>query len=403
MHRASIVWLNGYMQDFFPFFIILLIAAVLSKLFLRMRVPWVVSLILGGMLFGPFGLQLFETNDTIDFLGTIGLVFLMFMAGLESKPSQVLKYKKQIAITSSLIGFLPAAVGTAVVLLFGYSVESALLIGIVFMSSAIAMLIPIFHYHRIVDTTLVKIIIGSTVLIDALSLLLLSVFLQATSTGSDSGYLLIMYPLVICALAAFAYILPKIKWLASERLNKRSDLFENELQFTVLILVGLVVFFEFVGLHAIIAGFFGGMILSRTMMNPLLKAKLYAISYGFFVPIFFVMVGASADISVFAQQQAWAIMASIIIALVASKFIAGWLAGKINGFNNISASFMGVTALPQLSTGLAVAFLGFGEGLLDQNLLSSIVGLTVVTSILSPVIIGKIGSEISRWNPSNKR
>lgn len=391
------------MEPFLPFFLILLVAVVFSYLFMQMRIPWVVSLIIGGMLLGPNGFGVFEPTDTVEFLGTIGLVFLMFIAGLESKFSDVKRLKKKIMIIAPMIGLLPALVGLGVGLGLGYELASSLLIGIIFMSSAIGMLVPIFQRQNIMRSELVKTIIASTVIIDAVSLVLLSVFLQFIAGDGLSVMSLVLYPSILVLLGGLVWMLPKLKMLATKRVSKGEDLFENEMQFTVLVIIGLVVFFEFVGLHAIVAGFFGGMILARSLENPLLKAKLHAVSYGFFIPVFFVSMGANTDIGVFFEgYEALSVMAVIVAGLLASKFLGGWLGGKLSGFNEPSARLIGASALPQLSTALAVAFLGFGEGLLDQELLSAIVGLTIITSVLAPLAVSRFSEEVSAWNVRNR-
>ncbi len=389
------------MQEFFPFFIILLVAVVFSQMFMRMRIPWVVSLIVGGMVIGPNGLGWFEPDNTIDFLATIGLVFLMFMAGLESKLSDMKGVKGKILLVGTLAGLIPTATGIAVALAFGYNWTTAILLGIIFMSSAIALLVPSFQQHNIMNADLGKTIVAAAIIIDAISLLLLSVFLQVTTGNDATVNSLLIYPFALVMLGLFAWVLPKLRWVATSGLDHdEQDLFERELRFTVMILIGLVVFFEFVGLHAIIAGFFAGMILSKTMTNSLLKAKLHAISYGFFVPVFFVVVGATTDLSVFADGlQASLLMLVIIITLMTSKYLSGYIGGKLSGFDDRSSSFIGASVMPQLSTALAVAFLGFGEGILDQELLSAIVGLAIATSIISPIIVNNIGRKIAIAKP----
>ncbi len=389
------------MQAFFPFFIILLVAVVFSQIFLRMRIPWVVSLIVGGMVVGPNGFGWFAPDSTIDFLATIGLVFLMFMAGLESKLSDVRGIKGKIALVASFVGLLPTVIGIAVALSLGYPLATAVLVGIIFMSSAIALLVPTLQEHRIIDSTLGKTVVASAIIIDAISLLLLSVFLQVATTESGTLDSLLIYPFAFLVLGLFAWVLPKMRWVALSGIEKdQEDLFERELRFTVMILIGLVVFFEFVGLHAIIAGFFAGMILSKSMANSLLKAKLHAISYGFFVPVFFVMVGASTDVGVFFEGiDALLIMFAVIGSLVASKFVGGYLGGRLAGFTHQQSEFIGFAVMPQLSTALAVAFLGYGAGILDQALLSAIVGLAIVTSIISPIFVNMLGRKIVIQKP----
>lgn len=353
------------------------------------------------MVVGSNGLGWFEQNTTIDFLATIGLVFLMFMAGLESKLSDVKGLKFKVAIIASLVGLLPTAVGIGVALSLGYELVTAVLVGIIFMSSAIALLVPTFQEHRLIDSDLGKTVIASAIIIDAFSLLLLSIFLQVATTEAGALGSLLIYPFAFVVLGLFAWVLPKMRWIALTGIESpQEDIFERELRFTVLILIGLVVFFEFVGLHAIIAGFFAGMILSKTMANSLLKAKLHAISYGFFVPVFFVVVGATTDLSVFFDGiDALLVMFAIIGSLVASKFAAGYFGGRLSGFSNKQSEFIGFAVMPQLSTALAVAFLGFGAGILDQALLSAIVGLAIVTSVVSPIFVNILGRKIVIQKP----
>jgi len=385
------------MPTFVSFFIILLVAVIFSQLYSRMRIPWVVALIVGGIFIGPSGLGLFQFDATIDFLAQIGLVFLMFMAGLESKFSDTKNIQSKIILTTLLVGLVPAIVGLGVGYYFKSEWPAAILIGIIFMSSAIALLIPQFQSQKIIGTDLGKIIVNSVIVMDAASLILLSLFLQITN-DSFSAWNLLFYPLILTILAVMMFIIPKIRWLTfEENYPEEQDLFEKELRFVILILIGFVVFFELVGLHAIIAGFFAGLILSQSMKSRILKAKLHAIGYGFFVPVFFVVVGASTDISIFwggENFQSLFLVLSIIICLVLSKFASGFLSGKLGGLKAKESFFLGFAVIPQLSTSLAVAFLGFGQGIIDRDILSSVVALTIVTSILAPIAVGFIGKRL---------
>ncbi|MCA1806712.1 MAG: cation:proton antiporter [Actinobacteria bacterium] len=148
------------MDQFFPFFIILLVAVVFSQLFLRMKIPWVVALIFGGIIVGPNGIGWFQTDSTIDFLAEIGLVMLMFMAGVESKLTDMKGLKKRVAIVALLIGLLPTLTGIAVTTALGYDWTTSILMGIIFMSSAIALLVPSFEQHNIIDSDLGKVVVA---------------------------------------------------------------------------------------------------------------------------------------------------------------------------------------------------------------------------------------------------
>lgn len=384
------------MLPFESFFLILLAAMAFTQLFTRMRIPWVVALIVGGMIAGPSVLGWFETDATLNFLANIGLIFLMFMAGLESPLSSVKGIAKKIALTSSFIGLIPAFVGLVIVMAFGYSLVTALLIAILFMSSAVALLIPQFHKHKLFNSEIGKLIIISAVTVDIISLVLLSVYLQAMGTGFSLGTLT-TYIVILGGVYAMMWAVPRLRWLTlSEDYAEEHDLYEKELRFIILILIGFVVFFELAGLHAIVAAFFAGLVLAGSVKSQLIKAKLHALSYGFFVPIFFVVVGATVDLKVFVESWNTILLTVMIVGgLIASKFFSGYGAGKLLGYNKIESSFIGVSVMPQLSTTLAVAFLGFGQGLLPAELLASVIAMVIITPVVAPIISERLAPKLT--------
>lgn len=384
------------MLPFESFFLILLAAMAFTQLFSRMRIPWVVALIVGGMVAGPSLLGWFETDATLTFLANIGLIFLMFMAGLESPLSSVTGLGKKIATTSAFIGLLPALVGLIIILAFGYSLVTALLIAILFMSSAVALLIPQFHKHKLFNSELGKLIVISAVIVDIASLVLLSVYLQITGSGFSFNALL-TYAIILGGVFVIHKSIPRLRWLAlSNDYAEEHDLYEKELRFIILILIGFVVFFELAGLHAIVAAFFAGLVLAGSVKSQLIKAKLHALSYGFFVPIFFVVVGASVDLRVFADSwNTVALTVAVVGGLMVSKFLSGYLAGTLLGYSRTESSFIGVSVIPQLSTTLAVAFLGFGQGLLPAELLASIIAMVIITPVVAPIISERIAPRLT--------
>ncbi|MEX0918453.1 MAG: cation:proton antiporter [Candidatus Paceibacterota bacterium] len=381
------------MQEFVSFFVVLLAAVLFSQLFSRMRVPWVVALIAGGIIIGPHGLELFQSNQTIDFLASIGLVFLMFMAGLETHFLAGGPKVRSVAIIACLSGLIPGLIGFAIALAFGYSLIVAIMLGIVFMSSSVALLVPTLEAKNLLSSPLSRVVLAGAVTIDAVSLILLSLFLQFIDPAFQPAILL-WYPVFVLFLLILAWVIPRLR-LVFTSFPEEQDLFEQELRFIILILVGLVVFFELIGMHAIIAGFFAGLILSRSIKSRILKAKLHAIGYGFFIPVFFVVLGANTNMTVFFNAfNIIALAGVIILGSITAKIFSGFLAGRIIGFNYRESLFMGVATMPSLSTHLAIAFLGFGQGLFDEALLASIVALIIVTSTVTPILVNYLGGRL---------
>jgi Kef-type K+ transport system membrane component KefB len=151
------------MEEFYPFFLIIFVGVFFSMVFRRMHFPWVVGLILGGMIIGPHALNILEITPVAEFLGQIGLVFLMFMAGLETKFSNFRNFRGGLIWLSFINGAVPFAVGVSLAILFGYGWVAALLVGIIFISSSIAVVIPSLERFELIRTRLGQSVIMTTV------------------------------------------------------------------------------------------------------------------------------------------------------------------------------------------------------------------------------------------------
>ncbi|PCI20329.1 hypothetical protein COB64_02285 [Candidatus Wolfebacteria bacterium] len=375
------------MTQLLPFFIVLFAGLFFSDVFSRLHIPWVVALILGGILIGPSAFGIFEADATIDFIGQIGLIFLMFMAGLETNFSTFKKNAKNIVGLSLFNGLLPFIVGVGIGFAFGYSLIVSLLIGIIFISSSIAVVMPSLEVSGLLRTRIGNYIVSATVIEDIISLVFFSVLFQTISPITSLS-LPVFYILLAVFLVFFRWLVPKLQWLLTRLSGDRNKLFQPELQVMFVILIGIVITFELLGLHPIIAGFFAGAVLSSSIHTDILKDKLKTLSYGLFIPIFFIVIGSKTDLSVFTQLEGAGLIALVIIlGSMLAKFISGWFGGRISGFSTNESAFIGASTIPQLSTTLAAAFAGFEFGLLDQRLLTALVLLSIVTTIVGPMLM----------------
>lgn len=376
------------MAELFPFFIILFAGVFFSELFNRLHLPWVVALILGGIIIGPFGMDLISPhNQTIDFLSQIGLVFVMFMAGLEVQLDSFKQGWKNIQTIAVFNGFIPFLAGVGLGLFFGYSWTTAFLLGVIFISSSVAVVIPSLESNNILNSRIGKSIISSTVFQDVVSLVLLSLLFQSADPITVLP-LPVFYALLFAFILFLLWIIPRIRKFIQKRIAYGKDKFQEELRSIFVILIGIVVVFEILGLHPIIAGFFAGFVLSDSVKSEALIEKLRVISYGMFIPIFFVVVGARTDISVFftAANTAWAVLAIVLTSLV-TKFTSGWIGGRLSGFTDNESALIGGASTAQLSTTLAVAYSGLQFGFIPQELVTALVSLSVVTTFVAPLLV----------------
>ncbi len=382
------------MTELLSFLVLISASLFLSELFRRFHLPYVVALIIAGIIIGPYGFGMFEVNDTIDFLGSIGLVFLMFMAGMEIKLSSFRKIGGTAAKFALINGIIPFIAGFAVATFFGYNMLASFLLGVIFVSSSIAVVVPVMESTGLMNLKLGKTIVAGTIIEDVLSLVLLSVFLQMTNPTAEMP-LPMFYFFVFLLLAALRIIMPKAReWFF--KLNSRTEYhFEQELRFILAMLIGTVVLFDLLGMHSIIAGFFAGLVLSDSITNETLRRKLHAVSYGIFIPVFFIIIGTEMDISIFSRWgSALYLIFAVALVSILSKFLSGWFAGRACGFTEQESELAGVSTIPQLSTTLAVAFVGLEMGILDDNMVTAMIVLSIATTFLGPILMSKLAGGI---------
>jgi Kef-type K+ transport system membrane component KefB len=382
------------MENFYPFFLIVFSGVFFSMLSIRTHIPWAVMLILGGVILGPSVLGIASVDPTIDFIGQIGLVFLMFMAGLETKMSQFKEFQSKLLFLALFNGLVPFLAGFTVVLLLGYELITALIVGVIFISSSVAVVIPTLEVTGMIKNKLGQSVMITTVLQDIGSLVLLSLLLQLVSPVTEVP-LYVFYPVLLGVLVALRLFIPRLRAWVVRMTTDAPDLFQLEFRSTFLMLIGTVIAFELLGLHPIVAGFFSGLVLADSIRSKVLKDKIKTISYGIFIPTFFIVVGLQTDLSVFKDVgSVLTVLLLLVGTLVGSKYISGFIGARVVGFDSVESNFYAATSLPQLSTTLATAFVAFNLGLLDQALLTSLVILSVVTVLLSPLLMRRFATQL---------
>ncbi len=375
------------MPDLFSFLIVILAGVVFSALFNRLHLPWVVALIIAGIVIGPHGVAVFETTPTIDSFSDIGLVFLMFMAGLETRLSSLNELKRDIFRLFLINGLFPFAVGLGIGLALGLDPLPAVLLATIFISSSIAVVVPAFEQNKLLHVRLGRTVIGATIVSDIFSLVLLSVILQTTEPTAHIP-LLLFYPIFFGSLVAIRWAVPMFKSLVVPAAGVARDLFEQELRYVFVILIGTVLLFEVLGLHPIIAGFFAGLVLSEFITSEILKEKLHTVSYGIFIPVFFVVIGSRTNLGAFEDlRSAIFLVVAVVVGSMLSKFVSGWLGGRWIGFSSSQSVLMGVASMPQLSTSLAAVSAGFAFGIISDAMMTAIIVLSLVSTFVAPILI----------------
>jgi len=373
-------------MEYFVLFLIWIAAAFFFPGMLRkLHIPWVTAVIFAGIFLGPYGLGWVNPGEVMDFLAALGLVFLMFTAGLDIKFSVLKRTGKNVAYFAMVNFSIPFATGCFVGIFAGLGVLASLILGVCFSSSSVAMIVPMLKELNVKSRTKSK-LTSAIFLEDVISLILLAVLLRAVAPvspipleffpGALLGFLIVVF-----------YVIPKLqKWLFSW--GPKKDLFAGQMRavFITLSLVALMA--ERIGIHAMVGGFLAGLILSDMLgKRRKLEGNIFAFSYGFLIPIFLLNLGMTTNItSLFAPEDALLTLV-IIISLIISKSVSGFLGARIAKFPSKVRLGIGFMTVPQMSTTLATASIAATYGVFSEGLLASLVVMSLVTIIFGPFLI----------------
>jgi Kef-type K+ transport system membrane component KefB len=357
----------------------------------RLRLPAVVGLLLCGVLFGPYGLDVIGTNRPIaDFFAELGKLLLMFMAGLEVDLELFRRVKNRSIAFGFITTFTPLILGTAVALAFHYSVVPAIVIGSLLASHT---LLASYLVQRLGLTKLEPITVtyGATVFSDTCSLIVFALCVSTFQRGfSMSGMAIQIVEIAVFVL----FVLFGLSRIGGYILNKVE---KDESAYFAVMLALLAIAAELadlIQLPGIVGAFLSGLALNAATRENTAKERLQFLGNSLFIPIFFITTGFLVNPRALAEsfRGDLALVASIIGALVIGKFIAAQIAGRRFGYSRDERLTVWSLTLPQVAATLAATLVGYNtfnaahERLLDDRMLNVVLALMLFTSIVGPML-----------------
>jgi Kef-type K+ transport system membrane component KefB len=373
------------------FAITLFLVLIVPSLTRRLRIPSCVGFIATGVLIGPHVLSVLPQHAAVaNFFAELGKLLLMFFVGLEVDLRQFTASWSRSLFFGLLTFALPMAVGATIGLEFGYNPIASILIGSLIASHTL-IAYPIVEASRQVARPSVTITVGATILTDILSLLVLTMCVTTFRSGFDAFGLVIQLGELIGFVLVIVVGLGNIgKWLF-DRFGRTDDACFTLLLVIVSIAATLA---EVIQLEGILGAFLAGLAVNAAVRASPAKEKLQFLGNVLFIPAFFIVTGFLIDVRMFLATlvgNTFMVLA-IVLGLVAAKWLAAEIVGRIWSFGLADRGLMGSLTLPQVAATLAAALVGFqtvnaaGQQLIDQAMLNTILVLVVVTSLLGPVL-----------------
>jgi Kef-type K+ transport system membrane component KefB len=377
-------------EPIITFAILLAIILIIPPVFERLKLPGLLGLLLAGVILGPNVLHVVSAkSETMELLSDIGLVYLMFVAGLEIDLEQFNKVKDRAATFGGFTFLFPLIMGVLVGRLFGFGWNASVLLGSIF-SSHTLLAYPIVSRLGVVSNEAVTITIGATIITDIGALLVLAVCV-GINTGDFSLFKLIT--LLVSLLLYSGVILFGFDRLGKEFFERSGDEEGNQFLFILLVVFLSALGAELIGVEKIVGAFLAGIAVNEVLGESPVKEKVVFVGSVLFIPIFFVDLGLIIDINSFLSSlSSIGLVVAISGGLLLGKFIAAYGIKWLYGYSWDQALTMWSLSIPQVAATLAATLVGYRVGLLTLEVLNSVVVLMVITSTLGTLLTKKFAS-----------
>ncbi|MEY2600589.1 MAG: hypothetical protein RLZZ142_2848 [Verrucomicrobiota bacterium] len=367
-----------------PLFVMFLAAKVLAELFERLRQPAVAGEILAGVLIGPSVLGWVNPTEVTHAFSEMGVVFLLFQVGLETKPSSILKVGRQAFLVATLGIGVPFLGGMGVMLARGSSGLEAAFVGTALVATSVGITARVLSAQGALHLPASQIILGAAVIDDILGLLVLAV-VSSFAKGSVN-YLEIAWTTglsFVFTAAAALVVAPLMNRLAPW--VRRLRLGHAVLVLSLGMCLGLSVVAAWIGIAAIIGAFMAGMALSEATQDDHSVHQQASGITEFFVPFFLTSIGMQLKLEVFQDPATLGLAVLVTGVAVLTKLVGCGLGVVGQGWKR--AAQVGVGMIPRGEVGIVVAQIGLTLGIVSDALFGVVVAMAVATTLIAPPLL----------------
>ena len=381
------------------FFLVLVIILFAPIIMGKLHIPHIIGMILAGVVIGEYGFNILERDSSFELFGKVGLLYIMFLAGLEMDMDDFKKNQTKGLVFGLWTFIIPMGLGIASSMyLLDYSLVTSVLLASMYASHTL-IAYPIISRYGLTRIRSVSITIGGTAITVVLALAVLAVIggmYKGESVGSMYWILLVIKVTALCLLITFG--MPSL----CRRFFRKYD--DNVMQFVfVLAMVFLGAgLMEMVGMEGILGAFLAGLVLNRFVPHTSsLMNRLEFVGNALFIPYFLIGVGMIIDIRcMFTEGQALKVAIVMTVVATISKKLAAVITQKTFGMRKSEASLIFGLSNAQAAATLAAVLIGHeiflpnGERLLNDDVLNGTVVMILFTCIISSIVTERAAKRI---------
>lgn len=359
----------------------------------RFRVPGMIGLIVAGMLVGPNGFNLLEREPTIVLLGTVGLIYLMFLAGVEIDLQGFRRVRGRSVVFGAITFTVPLALGAGAAVLLGFDTPSAVLLGALLASHTL-LAYPLAMRFGIAKNQAVTVAVGGTMIADTAALLTLAIVAAAHGGQLDAGFWIRLVVSLGVFVAVVTLGVPRLaRWFFRHEPSGSTATF----LFVLAALFAGAYLAEVAGVEAIVGAFLVGLALNRLIpAQGAITSRIHFVGEAFFIPFFLLWVGMLVDWRVLiGGGRAWLIMGTLLVTGVAAKWLAAGVTRRLFGYSDAEGWTIFGLSVPRASATLAIALIGNELGIFDNVVENGVILLMTVTCFLGPWAMERYGRRVA--------
>jgi Kef-type K+ transport system membrane component KefB len=398
MSLASLSAVQQLVENPLLQFTVLVVLALLMKVTVeRLHLPGLIGLLVMGMFLGPDGFGILPREPLVSFLGDIGLIYVMFLAGVEIDLDIVRDHRAEtllFGLAAFALSLLPAV---AAGLFLGFELPAAFLLGAL-ISSHTLISYPVIERLKIMHRKAVVTAIGGTLITDTLALVLLAIVIQRA--GGERGTLIELHWIVSLALLALLavaswFLIPRISRLVFDA--QRLATAEKAL-FALVVLLVLAALAKLIGTEHILGAFLAGICLNAVLRKrDELREHVEFAGRMLFIPFFFISTGMLLELDVFrGSPGVWLLAALLLFLVVVGKSLASWLTGAIYGYSTAERFTMVGLTIPQAAATLAVTVTAAEAGLFPGQVIDAVIIVIFFSCLAGPVLTSVAGEHVRK-------
>ena len=387
-------------EELFISVVIILVATrLLGEFSQRLRLPPLVGELAAGIIIGPYVLKLVTPDESLNVISDLGVFFLMLLAGLQMDPREIRKAGLRGGILSVIAFSLPYVGGFGMAALFGLGMLQSMFVGLLLSITAVPVSTIVLMQFGILETKLGNTVITAAVINDIFSLVVLSIVLQLHgANGAEVNIMetainsVIKISLFIGGIFLVDILFRKANvWFQRRGTYFFEKLHTKEAAFGILLISTILVSViaqVVIGLHFIIGTFFSGLIVYKEIIRKENFERVYgiisAISFGFFAPIFFAVIGININMDSIANNLPFFIALAIVA--VITKVGGGYIGSRLIKFSKDESWAIAFLMNGRGMVELVIASIGYSSGIIDSTIFSITVTIGWATTILAPIL-----------------